>query len=529
LCVTWTIAVEAAIRGTTRPVSVSSRGAVGRDDSESPSVSRNGRRIAFQSAADNLVPNDRNESTDVFVRDMGTGTTRLVSQSFYGEPGDGSSRSPAISADGGFVAFQSSARNLDAVDTNFEPDVYVRDLWSGTVELVSVSASHGAANGWSRDPAISGDGRYVAFESFASNLVAGDTNGTADVFVRDLVAGTTTRVSVSVGGAQASHASAGPAISGDGRFVAFRTPSPNLVPGDAVFGHDYFLRDLAADTTERVSVLPDEPDAFNLGGSSRPAISEDGRFVAFDTAVSLSPQDTDSNTDVYVRDRTLDTVERASAPLSGSVTDHNSVAPSISADGRYVCFYSGVSNLVDLLPDYRMHVYVRDRDRDATELVSLASNGHREFGEVKGGSISGDGLSVAFVSERVFQPGGAPRSQVYLRTRTTPQTTPRAKLEVRGITTFPTLAVGGTASRVVLLRNRGRGTLHGTVGGLTTPFYLTSGAGYFAIPAGGSYTVTVAFKPHAEGRFKADLTINVDGNPQTSRVLRCKGAARLPR
>ncbi len=171
--------------------------------------------------------------------------------------GDDASRFPSISADGRFVAFFSDATNLVAGDTNGADDVFVRDRKQGTTERVSVSSAGEQANAGTvrpPDPSISADGRFVAFESYASNLVAGDTYGTWDVFVRDRSAGTTELVSVSTAGEQGNDGSGDPSISADGRFVAFESSATNLVAGDTNGADDVFVRDRQAGTTELVSV-----------------------------------------------------------------------------------------------------------------------------------------------------------------------------------------------------------------------------------------------------------------------------------
>ena len=171
------------------------------------------------------------------------GITERVSIASDGTQGNGASIEAAISADGRYVAFQSPASNLVAFDTNSLSDIFVRDRQTGTTERVSVATDGTQANGLSEQTEISADGRYVAFKSFASNLVAGDTNGTADVFVRDLVDDTTERVSVGTAGGQSSGLSEQPAISGDGRYVAFQSFGSNLVAGDTNGLEDIFVRD----------------------------------------------------------------------------------------------------------------------------------------------------------------------------------------------------------------------------------------------------------------------------------------------
>ena len=251
--------------GTTQRVSVSSRGAQGDNISSSPAISGDGRFVAFVSNATNLVRRDTNGVRDIFVHDRARGTTERVSVSSSGAQGNGASGgsgatndvatiAPAISADGRFVAFESLASNLVPGDTNGTRDVFVRDRQARTTERVSVASDGTQANGFSSPGSINGDGRLVVFGSFASNLVQGDTNQQNDVFVRDRQAGITQRVSVTSQGLQADGSSTLADISGDGRFVVFASAATNLVAGDANGTDDVFVRDLQAQTTQRVSV-----------------------------------------------------------------------------------------------------------------------------------------------------------------------------------------------------------------------------------------------------------------------------------
>jgi Tol biopolymer transport system component len=230
--------------GTTR-VSLASNGAQGNDDSSDPSLSADGRFVAFASLATNLVPGDTNGRTDVFVRDRTTGTTTRISKGVGLSQPNGFSFGPRISANGRYVAFVSRATNLVQPATSGEGDVFVHDRQTGVTSLASVPRRRGGrANGPSGlgGLAISGNGRFVAFDSEASNLVAGDTNGRTDVFVRDRQLGTTTRLSVPAGGGEADgdSGSFGVTISGGGFFVAYSSDATNLVPGDASTGLEIF-------------------------------------------------------------------------------------------------------------------------------------------------------------------------------------------------------------------------------------------------------------------------------------------------
>ncbi|GAG29851.1 unnamed protein product, partial [marine sediment metagenome] len=210
-----------ALSGSTERVSVGTTGIEGDGDSHEPVMSADGRYVAFQSYASNLVDGDTGGYRDVFVHDRRTGTTERVSVNTEGDQGNGDSRVAAISADGRFVAFSSYATNLVDGDTNRYRDAFVHDRHTGSTERVSVGTTGNEGNGESRAIAMSADGRFVAFHSLASNLVAGDTNGLADVFVYDRQTGTMERVSVDTAGDQGNGDSWWPAISADGRYVAF--------------------------------------------------------------------------------------------------------------------------------------------------------------------------------------------------------------------------------------------------------------------------------------------------------------------
>ena len=206
--------------GDTMRVSLASDGTQGNGGSGYPSISTDGRYVAFYSGASNLVSGDTNNKGDVFVHDQQSGQTERVSVASDGTQGIGDSLDPSISADGRYVAFSSWANNLVSGDTNIKPDVFVYDRQSEQTTRVSVTSDGTQGNGYSERPSISADGRYVAFDSIASNLVSGDT-GHEDVFVHDLQSGQTERVSVASDGTQGNDDSWYPSISADGRYVAF--------------------------------------------------------------------------------------------------------------------------------------------------------------------------------------------------------------------------------------------------------------------------------------------------------------------
>ncbi len=390
----------AAGPGTTERVSVDSSGAQANDKSEIPSTSGDGRYVAFQSYATNLVADDTNGTSDVFVRDRLTGATERVSVDSSGAQGASTSLEPSISADGRYVAFRSLANNLVAGDTNGELDIFVRDRLTGVTDLVSVDNSGAQANDWSFEPSISTGGRYVAFRSDASNLVSGDTNGTPDIFVRDRLTAVTERVSVvHSSGDQANNYSYEPSISADGRYVAFESYPNNLDGGPSIGARDIYVRDRLTGATERASV--DSSGAQALGASSHSSLSADGRYVAFGTTASnLDAADTNGDPDVYVHDRFTGVTERISVDGSGAQANNGGWYPSISADGRYVAFWA----VDDLSPGTNADlngsgdIFVRDRLTDTTERVSVDNNGRVPNNGSVDSSISADGRYVSFSS-----------------------------------------------------------------------------------------------------------------------------------
>jgi Tol biopolymer transport system component len=385
----------------TQRVSLDSHGGQANSDSDSAATSADGRYVAFWSSASNLVPGDTNAAADIFVRDRQLGTTERASVDSGGaQANSGSDYLLSISADGRYVAFASNASNLVPGDTNGHWDVFVRDRQLGTTERVSVDSGGAQANADSLEPSISADGRYVAFWSNASNLVPGDTNTASDIFVRDRLLGTTERVSVDSNGTQADKFSDSPSISADGRYVAFESFATNLVPGDTNGTYDVFVHDRQLGTTERVSVDSNGAQANSSSGPTS-SISADGRYVAFASAASnLVPGDTNDASDVFVRDRLLGTTERDSVDSAGAQGNgpYGSGSPSVSADGRYVVFASESTNLVPGDTNGTNDIFVRDRLLGTTERVSVDSAGAQANSDSSYPSISADGRYVGFTS-----------------------------------------------------------------------------------------------------------------------------------
>ena len=377
--------------GATVRASVDSNGDEADGDSWTAAISADGRFVVFSSDADDLVANDTNQKTDVFVHDLQAGTTVRVSVDSSGNEGDRASNNVAISADGRFVAFTSHATNLVPGDANNATDVFVHDLAGGTTERVSVDSAGNEADAESPgDVALSADGRFVAFQSAADNLVAKDGNAAVDVFVHDRATRTTERASVDSNGGEVDGGSVTAALSADGMLVAFGSDATNLVAGDTNQLHDVFLHDRASGLIERVSV---DASGLQLKQESRaPVLSADGLVVAWYGGGGANASD------VFARDRAKQTTECMSVDSAGVAGNGSSYLPVISGDGRFVAFHSFASNLVAGDTNRWYDVFVRDRSKGATQRASLSSSdAEADNGSITGG-ISGDGSRIAFLS-----------------------------------------------------------------------------------------------------------------------------------
>ncbi len=349
-------------------------GTGGNDVSEVHGISADGRYVAFSSDADNLSASDDNAHRNVFVRDTATATTILVSRQSAGDGGDGGDGQAgfaSMSADGRYVAFGSSSSNLAADDDNGETDIFVRDLQTNTTTLVSrrsALSGNGPANDSSFNADISADGRYVAFESSADNLSTIDDNAVFNVFVRDLQTGSVRVVSRrSAGGPDGGDGGNGhsrhPSLSADGRYVAFDSEADNLSDEDDNAVVNVFVRDLELDTTTLGS-RQSGAGAGADGDSEYAVLSPDARLLAFDSeADNLSTDDNGNVQDVFVRD--LQTgivalVSRQSAADGGVGSDGESGGAAFSGDGRYLGFHSGADNLSALDSDGVFDVFRRD-------------------------------------------------------------------------------------------------------------------------------------------------------------------------
>lgn len=380
--------------GATTRVSVADDGAQAGGDSTRPSISADGRYVAFASLASNLVPGDTNESWDVFVRDRTTGTTRLVSVSSSGVQGSDASAEPSISADGRFVAFWSASPDLVPDDTNGSGDIFVHDLQTDTTERVSVRDDEAQIGRTTHNEAvISGNGRFVLFEEDASS------HRRPVAFVRDREAGTTQSIP--------SFREAD--ISEQGRFVAFST-TQGLAPTDDDGVADVYLLDRRTGTTRLVSTTGYFRNDFSMSG--------DGRYIVY-VAASKPRVRYGAQGQVYVRDTRKNTTRIASVNSRGVPGNDGSFKPVLSRDGHYVVFRSSSTNLVPRamrLPQLFGH----DLRTGATRVISVSSFGEgSDRGAGEGTAVSATGRVVAFASGgRNLVPGDTNRSSdVFVRVR----------------------------------------------------------------------------------------------------------------
>ena len=405
-----------AAPNTTR-ISVSSNGAQSNGQSAFSAVSQDGRYVAFDSIATNLVGLDTNGAIDVFVRDRKAGKTRRVSVRSNGTEGNGPSSNSDISGSGRFVVFLSSASNLVPGDTNGVADIFVRDLKKDKTTRVSTRSNGGQANGGSNFPEISSDGRFVSFESEATNLVSGDSNGLTDIFVKDRKTGKTRRVSLRSNGAQPNGPSSFADISPNGRYVTFTSSATNLVAGDTNATGDVFLHDRNNKKTKRVSI---GAAGEGNGPSLFSTVSNKGQVAFASLATNLVGGDTNATIDVFVRNASPSNTRRVSistAGVQGNGGSPTTWSPHISASGRYVAFESAATNLVANDTNGVGDVFVRDRKQNRTRRVSVRFDGSESNGSSIIASVTNDGKFVTFLSSATNLIGGDTNgaSDIFLR------------------------------------------------------------------------------------------------------------------
>ncbi len=377
----WNIFVHDRQTGETELVNISSSGVQGDGSAVWSSISDDGRYVAFQGYSTDLVSGDTNSVPDIFVHDRDTGTTERVSINSSGEEGNATSYNPYLSGDGRYVVFESDASNLVAGDTNNKRDIFLYDRQTDTTEIISLNSSEVLANNASYSPFISEDARYVVFSSAATNLVSGDTNATGDVFIRDRTLGTTERISVGSYGTQANAWSENARMSADGRFVVFDALASNLVAGDTNGVADTFVYDRSTGITSRLSEASDgtQGDGASVYGS----VSADGSTVAFfSLASNLVPGDTNSSYDVFVRRN----VTSAILPGNGDATFDSGLAVDLGTDPSAII-------AADLDGDSSIDLASADSATDSARV--LLNQGDGSFGTSAGYSTGASPSSIA--------------------------------------------------------------------------------------------------------------------------------------
>ncbi len=383
--------------GGTVLVSSAADGSPGNGAGDRPQINGDGRFVTFDSTATNLVPGVTTADNRVYRKDLTTGEVVLVSQSDDDQPADGYSSFSWPDDSGNLVAFVSDVIDLTSVRATSR-SVYLRDIAAGTTELISVGLDGGAADAPATRSMLSGDGRFVAFSSYASNLTTSGGNGQEQVYVRDRVAGTTRLVSVAADGGLGDERSYRGMVSADGRYVAFASFAANLVVDGSPRAENIYLRDLVAGTTTRIANLPSGKGSPN--GGSRPYLTPDGRSLIFNSLDGLVPDDTNGElSDVYLYDVPTGTLERQSVSVSGGDGDGDSLRGFVSDDSRYVVFNSFSGNLVARDTNASGDVFLRDRETGRTRLLSRTPGGGGADAQSYRPVISGDASEVTYLSE----------------------------------------------------------------------------------------------------------------------------------
>ena len=354
------------------PIIINSNGIEGNGGNRNPAISADGRFVAFISGTDPFGAS----LNDIYIHDRLNGQTNLLSISSSGSLGSSGPSAPAISADGRFIALESLASDIVTGDNNQNLDIFVHDRLTKQTTRINMGLGGVEANSSSGSASISYDGRYVAFESYASNLVAGDSNGRVDIFVHDRLTQKTIRISTDSKGVQGNGDSFYPTLNATGRLVTFTSSSSNLVPGDTNGKSDVFIHDRLTGQTSLVSVNSNGIQGNDHSGGGSPfifipgasAISVGGRFVSFTSIASnLVDGDTNAEADVFLRDRLTNKTTRVSIGSNGQEGNSFSSLPALSANGRVVAFQSLANNLVSGDTNFQLDVFARD-----TKLINEA-------------------------------------------------------------------------------------------------------------------------------------------------------------
>ncbi len=372
---------------------------LGNQDSTRPKISGDGRYIVFNSLSNNYVAGDDNNSQDVFLYDQDTNEFELISKNTVNDFANGNSIQPSISANGRYVTYESVATNIVASDTNGRSDIFLYDRQTGTTERISVSSDEDEGNHNSNFAIISGDGSSVVFQSHASNLVtAANHFAVSNVFVRSIADGTTELISLSLDASSYSSGnSSNPSISEDGRYVTFQSIATNLVADTVNIHYDIFLYDRQANIMTFVSRTFD--DSQSSDPAYDPSISADGRYVTFSSNNDLLVAgDNNDMYDIFLYDRQEETLIRVIDSTVGETTTGSSNYPGLSSDGRYLTFSSTSDGLVAADTNDVEDVFIIDLQDNSIQRVSISSTSEQSNAISIQAAISQDASSIVFVS-----------------------------------------------------------------------------------------------------------------------------------
>ncbi len=481
---------------------------------EHASYSNDGRYIVFESDASNLISGDTNGLSDVFWIDTQTMAISKLSVGLSSSQANGQSFEPRISGDGNYVVFASFATNLVASDTNDTADIFVVTLSTGAISRVSVSTGGTQSSGPSGEPSISDDGNLVTFTSLATNLVASDTNAVRDVFLRNRSGATTTRVSVNSSSTQGDKDSYEPHISGDGAYVAFTSDSTNLIGSDSNACSDVFRRNLSASTTALVS----SSTSGTIGNRSSyaPSISGDGAYIAFQSRASnLIASDTNAYTDVFFKDMSGGTTTLISKTTYGSQVKFDSGYPSVSSDGRFVVFSSRSAGFVSWDTNNAVDVIIHDRQSGLTTPFSTLASDVIGNGKSMGAVISGDGSKLAFESytTNLITPDANGQADIFVRAN-------QLTGQVVSITPVGNLTEAGGAQNAFTVTRYGS-TASSLVVNYTVSGTATSGTDFTALSgsvtiAATSATATIQVTPTSDSEVELGETIYLTVSPSAN-------------
>lgn len=391
------LSTSATVPGNNAGIDVNTIGGSPSAGAGSPSISQDGRYVAFASQATNLVSPASNGQTQIFVRDRLNNSTTEVSVSSSGTEGNSYSRNPRISADGRFVVFESNASNLVSSDTNASLDVFIHDMSTGTTQLVSADSSGTQGNSTSQTPDVSADGLYVVFQSFATNLVSSPSVSGGNIYEKNVSTGVVQLISQNSSGVDANSNSISPRMSCEGRFIIFVSTANNLVSGDTYNPNKTLARIYLVDMLKNIDPLYIKADpGKDMANSS---ITCNGNYIGFASEASnIVSGDTNNAQDVFVYDRINNNFERVSVDSSGNEGNGASFIPSVSNDGKYVAFDSSATNLVSGDTNTKTDIFLHNTQSGTTELVSKDSSGTLSNGNSDTPSISSDGRYVTYHS-----------------------------------------------------------------------------------------------------------------------------------